>query len=161
MRQGYKGFTLVELLITVAVLIIGVTMVVPGFTTLIARNRGESDTAEIARALGYARLEAINRGLRVRVAPVNTGVWRGDLVVQSISGTTATELRRLQGLGGSPTLTVSAGSVVPDYIEFNSLGALAVPTAQTLLTYTNGTVVRTVLVCVNGRVVPNGATSGC
>ncbi|WP_225771709.1 GspH/FimT family pseudopilin [Pseudomonas sp. Marseille-Q5115] len=160
MRHGNKGFTLVELLITVAVLIIGVTMVVPGFTTLIARNRSEADAAEIARALSYARLEAINRGLRVRVAPVNTGIWTGDLAVQAIS-TSVTELRRLPGLGGSPTLTIAAGTVTPDYIEFNSLGALAVPTAQTLLTYKNGTIVRTILVCVNGRVVPNGAASGC
>jgi type IV fimbrial biogenesis protein FimU len=161
MQHGNKGFTLVELMVTIAVLVIGITMVVPGFTGLIARNRGEADTAEIARALGYARLEAINRGLRVRVAPVNTGVWKGDLVVQSMAGTSATELRRVPGLGGNPTLTIAAGTTVPDFVEFNSLGALAVPAEQTTLQYKNGTVVRTILVCVNGRVVPNGAIAGC
>lgn len=161
MQHGNKGFTLVELLVTIAVLVIGITMVVPGFTGLIARNRGEADTAEIARALGYARLEAINRGLRVRVAPVNTGVWKGDLLVQCMECAEPKKLRLVPGLGGTPTLTIAAGTTVPDFVEFNSLGALAVPAEQTVLKYTNGTVVRTVLVCVNGRVVPNGAIAGC
>lgn len=160
MRDGNKGFTLVELLVTIAVLVIGITMAVPGFTKLIASNRGQADTAEIARAFNYARLEAINRGVRVRVAPLNAGIWRGDLIVQAMTAP-VTELRRVPALGGNPTLTIAAGAGVPDYVEFNSLGALAVPAEQTVLTYTNGTVVRTVLVCVNGRVVPNGASAGC
>lgn len=158
MRQGIKGFTLIELLITVAVMVIAVTVVIPSFSGLIARNRADADMAEIARALGYARLEAINRGVRVRVTPNSAGIWRGDLVVAAITTAkpTGDPLRRIAALAGAATLTVAAGTTIPDYIEFNSLGALAVPAEAALFTYTNGDVGRTIRVCVNGRVVIGG-----
>lgn len=158
MRQGIKGFTLIELLITVAVMVIAVTVVIPSFSGLIARNRADADMAEIARGLGYARLEAINRGVRVRVTPDSPGIWRGDLTVAAI--TTAKPagevLRRIPALGGNATLTVAAGTTVPAFIEFNSLGGLAVPLEAALFTYINGTEGRTIRVCVNGRVVIGG-----
>lgn len=158
MRQGIKGFTLIELLVTVAVMLIAVTVVIPSFSGLIARNRADADMAELARGLGYARLEAINRGVRVRVTPSSAGIWRGDLNVAPLTSTNtvATPLRRIGALAGAATLTVAAGASVPDYIEFNSLGALAVPTEAALFTYTNGNVGRTVRVCVNGRVIVGG-----
>lgn len=158
MRQGIKGFTLIELLITVAVMVIAVTMVIPSFSGLIARNRADADMAEVARALGYARLEAINRGVRMRVMPNSAGVWRGDLAVAVITATNTVGevLRRVPALGGTATLTVGAGTTTPDYIEFNSLGALAVPTEAALFTYINGNVARALRVCVNGRVVVGG-----
>jgi len=156
MRQGIKGFTLIELLITVAVMVIAVTMLVPSFTTLIARNRADADMAEIARALGYARLEAINRGVRVRLLPVPGQLWAGQLQVAAIAGTSTTVLRMLPALAGSAALGVAANAGTPDFIEFNSLGALASPTVATTFSYENGNQARSLMVCVNGRVVVGG-----
>jgi type IV fimbrial biogenesis protein FimU len=158
MRQGIKGFTLIELLITIAVLVIAVTMLVPAFSGLIARNRADADMAEVSRALGYARLEAIDKGVRVRVTPASPGVWRGSLVVAAITAKfpDGESLRKVGALGGNATLTVAAGTSKPDFIEFNSLGALAVPTEAVLLTYINGSEGRALRVCVNGRIVQGG-----
>lgn len=159
MRQGIKGFTLIELLITIAVLAIAVTMLVPAFSGLIARNRADADMAEIGRALGYARLEAIDKGVRVRVTPESPGVWRGALVVAAITAKDpdGETLRKVGALAGNATLTVGAGASKPDYVEFNSLGALAVPTEAVLFTYINGSEGRAVRVCVNGRIVQGGS----
>ncbi|MBF7142959.1 MULTISPECIES: GspH/FimT family pseudopilin [Pseudomonas] len=157
MRQGIKGFTLIELLITVAVMVIAVTMLVPAFTTLIARNRANADMAEIARALGYARLEAINQGLHTRLMPVPGQLWAGQLQVAKVSASASlTVLRLLPALGGSATLGVVGNAGTPDYIEFNGLGALDSPSVATTLNYVNGSEARTVMVCVNGRVVIGG-----
>ena len=157
MRQGIKGFTLIELLITVAVMVIAVTVVIPSFSGLIARNRADADMAEIARGLGYARLEAINRGVRVRLLPVPGQLWAGQLEVASVSATAnLTVLRMLPALAGTAALGVVANAGTPDFIEFNSLGALASPTVATTFNYVNGTQARSLMVCVNGRVVVGG-----
>lgn len=158
MRQGIKGFTLIELLVTVAVMVIAVTVLVPSFTTLIARNRADADMAEIARALGYARLEAIDQGVRVRVMPVPGQLWAGQMQVMPLkpNGDLANSpLRILPALSGSANLGVAANASTPDYVEFNSLGSLA-SAYPVRFVYTNGTQNRTLLVCVNGRVVLGG-----
>jgi type IV fimbrial biogenesis protein FimU len=158
MRQGIKGFTLIELLITIAVLVIAVTMLVPAFSGLIARNRADADMAEVGRALGYARLEAIDKGVRVRVTPQSPGLWRGALIVAAMTNANSSgdPLRVVGALGGNATLAVGAGASKPDYVEFNSLGALAVPTEAVLFTYINGSEGRALRVCVNGRIVLGG-----
>ncbi|WP_263260275.1 GspH/FimT family pseudopilin [Pseudomonas sp. RIT-PI-S] len=155
MRQGIKGFSLIELLITVAVMVIAVTVVIPSFSGLIARNRADADMAEIARALGYARLEAINRGQRVRILPVPGQLWAGQLEVM-VMNTNSDIVRMLPALSGSAALGVTANSATPANIEFNSLGALASAYPVTFA-YTKGNEARSLLVCVNGRVALNGA----
>lgn len=153
MRDRNKGFSLIELLVTVAVLAILVTVGIPSFTTLIAHNRADADTGEFYRALNYARLEAINRGVSVRVVPATTGAgWNTPLNVQI--GTSANPALRMFGaMSTNATMTPSSAL---SYIEFNNLGALANPTAALTMAYVNGSTTRNVGVCLNGRVVLNG-----
>ncbi|MDP4529753.1 GspH/FimT family pseudopilin [Alkalimonas delamerensis] len=56
-----KGFTLIELMVTVAVMAITLTVAVPAFTQLINGNRLTSQANEVLSALSYARSEAIRR----------------------------------------------------------------------------------------------------
>ncbi len=151
MDSRRNGFTMVEMLVTVAVLAIMVSIALPSYTTLIAKNRADTETGDLYRALNYTRLEAINRGLSVRITPATTGVWTGALNVTL--STAGTSLRVVPAMSANSAL---AFNTTPTYIEFNNLGGLTYPAAALTLTYTQGTVTRNLGVCLNGRVVLSG-----
>jgi type IV fimbrial biogenesis protein FimT len=58
---GIGGFTLVELLVTMAVMAILMSLAAPSFSNLIASNRISSETNALIGALSLARSEAIRR----------------------------------------------------------------------------------------------------
>jgi type IV fimbrial biogenesis protein FimT len=71
-----RGFTLVELLVTLAVLAIVVVAGVPGFESVVNGNRLAAAANETIAALQTARIEAIRRNRRVAVcasADANAG----------------------------------------------------------------------------------------
>jgi len=153
MRDRNKGFSLIELIVTVAVIAIGASIAIPSFSTLIRNNRADSDTGDFYRALNYARLEAINRGVNVRITPATTGAtWVTNLNVQLSS--TAAVLRVIAPMSPGSALAPSATAT---YIEFNNLGALAYPATALTMVYTNGSTSRNIGICLNGRVILNGA----
>ena len=61
------GFTLLELIVTMAVAAIVLTVGVPGFYELINNNRLTSGANEFVAALNLARSEAVKRSVRVTV----------------------------------------------------------------------------------------------
>lgn len=62
-----KGFTLIEMMVTVAILAIILGIGVPSFQTLIERNRVSSAGNKLFTALTTARSEAIRRGQNVTI----------------------------------------------------------------------------------------------
>ena len=76
------GFTLIELMITIALGAIVMGIGVPSFQNLVVKNRIQTQASEIRSSLAMARVEAIRRGLRVRVCPGQNGCdgsanWHG------------------------------------------------------------------------------------
>lgn len=61
------GFTLVELLVAMAVLAILLTIGIPSFTNLVTNNRATTATNELLAALQYARSEAVRQNARVDI----------------------------------------------------------------------------------------------
>jgi type IV fimbrial biogenesis protein FimT len=59
------GFTLVELIIVVALAAIVMTLAVPSYQSLVANNRITSHTNELVMAIQMARSEAVKRNVRV------------------------------------------------------------------------------------------------
>jgi len=151
MDSRRNGFTMVEMVVTVAILAIMAAVALPSYTKLIANNRADSETADLYQALNYTRLEAINRGLSVRITPAITGSWTGVLNI-SLS-TATTPLRVIPGMSSQAVLGLSPTAT---YIEFNNLGGLTYPASSLTLTYTQGTTTRSLGVCLNGRVVLSG-----
>jgi type IV fimbrial biogenesis protein FimT len=61
----HRGFSLLELIVTVAVAAIVLTVGVAGFREMVRENRLRTYTNEFLTALSLARSEAIKRGVRV------------------------------------------------------------------------------------------------
>lgn len=81
MRHIAKGFSLIELLVTVSLVGILAAIAIPSFTSSIQSNKADTELSDLQRALNYARLEAINRGVTVRIAPTSGTAWTGELQV--------------------------------------------------------------------------------
>lgn len=72
-RVAKRGVTLIELVITVAVLAIGLSLAAPSFTQQIANYRVRSATESVVNGLNYARAEAIRRNSPVSFALAGGG----------------------------------------------------------------------------------------
>lgn len=67
------GFTVLELMITIAVLGILLGIGVPSFNNIVRQNRIASQTNELLAAAAMARSEAVKRGTEVVLCPVDPG----------------------------------------------------------------------------------------
>ncbi|GFM87212.1 general secretion pathway protein GspH [Pseudomonas cichorii] len=160
MRYMSKGFSLIELLVTVSVVAIVAAIAVPSFTSSIQNNKVDTEVNDLQRALNYARLEAINRGVTIRIAPTSGADWKTELQVYLASDTSATPtaLRKVAAMSSGATLTavnVTTGASVTA-LEFNNLGALYAPTSAVTMTYTRGSLTRNINICLTGRIILGG-----
>lgn len=74
-RNGMHGFTLIELMITLALLTIVISIAVPNFTFFIQKTRLQSKAEELVRLLQYARGEAVTRRSSASVTVNDVGPW--------------------------------------------------------------------------------------
>ena len=68
--KKHSGFTLIELMVTLAVAVILAVIAVPGFRTIIQNNRATTQANDLLTAMTLARSEAIKRGSNVSVCSV-------------------------------------------------------------------------------------------
>ncbi|QEP45118.1 pre-pilin like leader sequence [Ectothiorhodospiraceae bacterium BW-2] len=73
MRVAVGGFTLVELMVTVVVLMILTTVATPSMVSLIADNRATSVASSLSSAFSLARSEAVVRGQSSAVCSSSNG----------------------------------------------------------------------------------------
>lgn len=72
MRLG-AGFTLIELMITLVVLVVLVSIAVPNLSGFLVRSQRQQATSEFITAIALARSEAVKRGVPVTLAAVDSG----------------------------------------------------------------------------------------
>ena len=73
MKAAGGGFTLIELIVTVAILAILATLAVPAFTSTVRRNCAATSANAMLGLLTYARGEAVKRGVTVGLCPSTDG----------------------------------------------------------------------------------------
>lgn len=119
------GFTLVELMVTLAVLAILSTLAAPMFGDLIQRNKVDAASGELTHLLQYARSEAITRASAVTVS-ASDGNWVGALSVATSSET----LRSYgsEGINGGSAVTATGSA---NSLTFRAAGTLS-GAAQTI-----------------------------
>lgn len=131
MKKSHSGFTLVELLLTLTIAGIIVTLGVPAFTDTIRNNRLTTQANELITALNVARSEAIKRRSNVTVcvsadqATCSGASWQAGWIVRNDSDN---EVLRIFGpMKGSTS--VAATDVA---FQYTSRGFLASNAASTL-----------------------------
>lgn len=67
--QNHEGFTLIELMVVIAVLVIFVMIALPSFSVLMSKNRTTSAANELLYSLQIARSEAVKRNIAVSLCP--------------------------------------------------------------------------------------------
>ncbi len=126
-----RGFTLVELLVTIAVAAILLTVAVPNFQMFVLNSRMASQANDLITAFNMARSEAVKRAASVTVCASSngttcTGTWAQGWIVRDAAGT---PIRAQEALGGASTLT--GGANVASMITFTSNGRTTIPAAAT------------------------------
>ncbi len=158
MRQGSRtstGFTLIELIVTMAVLSIVLAIAAYSFKDLLFKGRVTSAANELVGALNLARSEAVTRGRPVVVARIGSGSsWAGGwnvFVDTNDNGTLDSgevELRIFPALRGGVTATGS-GSLAR--VSYRNTGFAAL-SADAVITIANSAKTVNVQISKNGRV---------
>jgi len=150
-----KGFTLIEVLVALGVLLILITVAVPAFTGSMQSTKADTEIGDLRRALNFARMTAIDRGTTIRIRPTVQGsLWSGELAVYDSTGALANVLRVVPAMGSGATLTLTSDVT---NVDFNNLGGLSAPATPVTFNYVRGTQSRTLSVCLNGRIVLGGS----
>lgn len=133
--KKHIGFTLIELMVTVAVVGVVVAIGMPSFGELLKNNRMATQANAIIASLHQARSETINRGISVRIEPLVAGTnWSAGWQLR-IDGSNPSDndfvddvdivIRSYEALKQS-TLTSTVDNII--YLPDGSVSAAAVLT---------------------------------
>jgi type IV fimbrial biogenesis protein FimT len=127
-----RGFTLIELMVVVAIAAIVLTLAAPSFTGYMNKKRVEGVAAELATDIQFARTEAVARNAPVRIT-FGTGCWVVHTVGSTATtctqaagatlGTGAVQLKDVQ-LASNLNTSLSPNSSLT-YIAFDAVRAMA------------------------------------
>ena len=115
---GAKGFTLIELMVTVALVAILMAVAVPSVTTFQRNAQLTSFSNTLLSAINAARGEAMKRGQSAMVVPVDGSNWSSGWVV-------FVDLDKSQAFIETSDFTILKREAPPSYLEITATGTAA------------------------------------
>ena len=130
MRRSHKrafGFTLIELMVTIAIAAILLTVAVPSFTTYLRNAELTSASNNLIATINTARGEAMKRNRRTMVVPTSNGTdWTTGWVV-------FVDLNGNNSYDSATDLTVTTKTALPSYLSVTGTGSANDPTAPYIM----------------------------
>jgi type IV fimbrial biogenesis protein FimT len=147
-----SGFTVVEMLVTISILAIVLSIGIPSFNAIIRSSDISANSSDMIIALNYARIEAVKRGTSVQLDQRNGASWTGGMVVwvdDDDSMDSGEELRYWDEFTTGSTVA-SANSVTA--FVFSATGEVNSDDTLTLCDSRTGEAGRTITVLSSGAV---------
>lgn len=151
-----RGFTLIELMVTVSIIAVVSAIAAPSFRSLIGTINSKSAAFDLIGDLTAARSEAIKRNQNTTVAPL-AGDWANGWEVLRADGEALRERAAL-------TSSLTVGGAPAAGVTFRPNGRLADDTVDTNLTWSisssiSGVTARCVVITTTGSA--RSKTGGC
>lgn len=141
-----RGFTLIELMVTVSVLAIVLAVAAPSFSEFVAGQKVKTAANDLTTALILARSEAIKRNADIVVAPVTADTWASGWNVTA-AGTTLLQQQALPSVSLTKT---------PSTITYQASGR---PTATSRFEIAGASTIRCLSVDTSG--IPSTKKAAC
>ena len=133
MRERNSAFTLVELLVALAIAALLAAMAVPTFHDWLGAYELANHAKHLAETMTRARTEAVRRGHRVNLCKspglnrcADRGTWDAGFVVfvdVNRDGKVGADEAVLEVAGAAPRgITITANRPLDDYVSYTSLG---------------------------------------
>lgn len=134
-----RGFTLLELMVTLAVAVVLLTLAIPSYRSMVTRNSLAANVNDLVGALNYARTEAVGRGTTVYMCSStdqkycrskHPEIWSAGWVVYAPdpdSGTTTPNDKNRLRVHGATGSGFELTSNVDSALSFNADGFANTP----------------------------------